>query len=168
MMDDLSDDALKWIEGAAIENMKGKHSTADVLAKEASVTLTVLLAGIGGTISYAVSGLTSANVSLTAWASLGTCLYLMGLAAWLVRDCMLVEPIPAVYNEPRNLLRYATDPLANQRKAELDRLQSRIDEAYERNEKVASALNNIRLSAVGAPVLFGACLLLAFAVDVVA
>lgn len=163
-MEEESDEAtLAWIEGAAIENMKGKHATADTLAKEASVTLTVLLAAVGGTISYAVTGLP--NGSITAWASLGTCIYLMGLAAWLVRDCMLVEPIPAIYNEPKNLLKHTTKPLASQRRAELTRLQARIDEAYERNEKVAGVLNNIRLSAVGTPVLFGACLLISFAVS---
>lgn len=38
---------LDWIEKSAIENMKMHHACADTLAKEAAVTLTVLLAGIG-------------------------------------------------------------------------------------------------------------------------
>ena len=44
---------LEWIEKQAQESLKARFATADIVAKEAQTTLTVLLAGVGGSAAYA-------------------------------------------------------------------------------------------------------------------
>ena len=43
---------LEWIEKQAQESMRARFATADLIAKEAQTTLTVLLAGIGAAAAY--------------------------------------------------------------------------------------------------------------------
>jgi len=146
---------LDWIEVAGIENMKGKHETADVLTREAATTLTVLLAGIGASLGYGgVQAIEQGAAPLSGWAAFLVCVWLTWLAWWLVKDCMMVDPIDAIYNEPENLLKHASKPLLDQREMELRRLQARIGSSWHRNERVAKSLNRVRRCAVASPLVF--------------
>jgi hypothetical protein len=55
-MDENENSRLDWIEQAGIENMKTHHVSADNLAKDSGTTLTLLLAGMAGGLTYAGKG----------------------------------------------------------------------------------------------------------------
>lgn len=81
-----------WIEKSAVENLKQRVECADVLAKEAATTLTVLLAGAGGSLAYAVKaadGDFSASVLIAAF----VCVWLASCAIWLVLTCLKISTI---------------------------------------------------------------------------
>ena len=140
-------DVLEWIEKAALENLRGHLQIADVLAKEAATTLTILLAALSGAFGYAltVSEYRIGSVVLTA--------YLFVLCVVLVTRCMMIKEFPATTNEPRNLNQqgFALDAL---RSTELKNFQLRIDQAAQRNAITAQWLNRVRLGAIGSPLIF--------------
>lgn len=143
----------EWIEKAGIENMKLHHVSADNLAKDSATTLTVLLAGMGGSFTYAVkvfdtgcwNWLTAGAATLTFWFAL--------LGFYLVIKCLMATPIPQIYNEPANLNVTGLD-FEDIRQAELDNLQARINEAARRNRLTAKQLNVVRRLAVSSPFIF--------------
>ncbi|HDV6327439.1 TPA: hypothetical protein RJR39_003532 [Burkholderia cenocepacia] len=146
-------DRLDWIEKAAIENLKAHHATADVIAKEASTTLTVLLAGAAGGLAYAGKALDAHSWT---WYSFGAAAFTAWMT-WLcyrcVKECLMISPIPQIYNEPRNL--DAPELTLNElREQEIAGLQNRIDEAAKRNGGLSTKMNNIRKLAVASPLVF--------------
>ncbi len=146
---------LDWTEKAALENMKFHLQNADNLAKEASTTLTVLLAGLGAALAYTLKAFdVGAVTSITAGAT-GLTLYLTALCGLLVFKCMKIEPIPAPTNEPRNL--YQKDfSLEALREVELSNTQERINQAVSRNDGTTAWLNRVRVMAVVSPIIFAA------------
>jgi hypothetical protein len=144
----------EWVEKAAIENLKGRRETADVLAKEAQTTLTVLLAGAGGAWAYAVKLLDSA-ATRGGVAALVAAAWLTLLAMLLVWWCMRIQPIPAIYNQPSKLLERPNsgESFEEWRLGELHGIQARIDKAVARNGLYAKRLNRIRVLATLTPVL---------------
>ncbi|WP_321853113.1 hypothetical protein [Burkholderia cenocepacia] len=146
-------DRLDWIEKLAIENLKAHHVTADTIAKEASTTLTVLLAGAAGGMTYAAKALDAHNWT---WFSFGAAVFTAWMT-WLsyrcVKECLMISPIPQIYNEPRNL--DAPDmSFSELRESEILGLQGRIDEAAKRNSDLSKKMNNIRRLAVASPLVF--------------
>jgi hypothetical protein len=147
---------LDWIEKAAIENLKGRIATADILAKEAVTTLTVLLAGAGGGWALGLK-LFDEQASTSAVAAFIAGAWLTILSMALVWLCMKIDSIPAVYNQPRELLgRDAQGATFDQwRRYELNNIEDRIKDAVARNDKVAVRLNWIRVLATLTPILSG-------------
>lgn len=143
----------EWIERNGIENLKARVATADTLAKEASTTLTVLLAGIGGSLAFAAKSLEGA-VTYQTVAAITTCAWLVFLSAMLVHFCMMVRPIPSVYSQPASLLQRANigATLDQWRYGELLNIEDRIQEAIRRNHTVAQKLNLVRTLAYLTPV----------------
>jgi hypothetical protein len=144
---------LDWIEKSAIENLKAHHASADVIAKEASTTLTVLLAGAGGGLAYAGKAVDAHSWT---WYSFGAAAFTAWLT-WLcyrcVKECLIISPIPQIYNEPRNL--HAPElTLSELRESEILGLQNRIDLAAKRNGEQALKMNEIRKLAVASPLVF--------------
>jgi len=146
---------LSWAEKAALENIRFHLQIADSLAREAATTLTLLLAGIGGTVAHVVRGVDSNAISDTTIASLVLAIYLTVLAIVLIFKCMKIEAIPAPTNEPKNLYQpeFELDEL---KKAELDNMQVRIEQIVYRNENTTGWLNEVRLFAAFSPVVWGA------------
>lgn len=153
----VASDLLLWAETCGIENLKARAAVADTIAKEAATTLTILLAGLGGALAYAVK-IFSASPDLLSYGSTALCGYLVFLGALLIRHCLLLSAIPAIYNEPDNLVRpgFTLDQV---RRVELRNIQTRIKETVARNNRVAKHLNAIRLAALATPFVFvvGAC-----------
>jgi len=143
----------EWIERNGIENLKARVATADTLAKEASTTLTVLLAGIGGSLAFAGKSL-EGHVTYQTVAAITTCGWLVFLSATLVHFCMMVRPIPTVYSQPASLLqRKATGATFDDwRYGELLNIEDRIQEVIRRNQVVARKLNLVRSLAYLTPV----------------
>ncbi len=80
--------------------------------------------------------------------------------AWLtllsyrcVTGCLMISPIPQIYNEPRNLDAPELT-LSELRESEILGLQGRINEAAVRNGKLSKRMNRIRRLAVASPLVF--------------
>src|SRR5690606_17488154 len=95
---------LDWVENAAVENLRLHHHTADVLAKESATTLTVLLAALGAGIAYSLKMVEAGRIDFLAIGVGAITAYLAIISLFLVCRCMRIEPIPAVHNEPKNLM----------------------------------------------------------------
>jgi len=144
---------LDWAEKAALENLKFRLQTCEALAKDAGTTLTILLAGLGGTLAYAMKGAeASATSALTVGAGV-MAFWLMIVAAVLIVKCIMTAPIWPPTNEPKNLYQknYALDDL---REVELENVQQRIEQTAERNINTAMWLDRVRLMAVASPLIF--------------
>lgn len=146
---------LDWTEKAALENLKFHLQNADNLAKEASTTLTVFLAGLGAALAYTLKAIDAGAVTSTAAGATGLMLYLTALCGLLVFKCMKIAPIPAPTNEPRNLYQkdFSLDVL---REVELNNTQERINQAVARNDGTTAWLNRVRVMAVVSPLIFAA------------
>ena len=145
-----------WAERSGLENLKAHVAAVDTLAKEATGTLMLLLAGVGGALAYAqrvVDGMAAAQPS--AWGAAAVCIWL-ALWAWaLVRCCMMTGPMPQVYNEPLNLYKPTLALTLVQVKVhELENIQSGIRLAVERNQSTGLWLNRVRLAMAATPVVF--------------
>ncbi|WP_343725515.1 hypothetical protein [Herbaspirillum huttiense] len=146
-------DRLEWIEKAGIENMKLHHVCADNLAKDSATTLTVLLAGIGGSLAYAIKAFEGGSWTWIMAGATALTMWLVILGFYLVTKCLMATPIPQIYNEPKNLNAegFSFDAL---REAELENLQERIAKAGARNKELAKHLNRARTLAVCSPGVF--------------
>lgn len=142
----------EWIEKAAIENLKGRRETADILAKEAATTLTVLLAGVGGSLAYGVK-LLDGDTSNTVIAASAACIWLTLLSMGLVLACLKIKGIPALYNQPGELLKRgeSKESFDEWRRGELENIEIRIQTAVRRNNTTARNLNYVRILAVCTP-----------------
>lgn len=144
---------IDWIEKQGQESIKARFATSELIAREAQTTLTVLLAGVGGTAAYASKLFEPGPAEPLVVASAAACGYLAVLSAILVLACMMFRSYPAQFQEPTNLI-VPGATLLQVRDAELLNLDERIKEATLLNEARARNLNNIRLGAVFAIVVF--------------
>jgi hypothetical protein len=144
---------LEWIEKQAQESLKSRFATADLLAKEAQTTLTVLLAGVGGSAAYAAKIFESTTPGPIAIASAVVCAYLVALCILLVLRCMMFQSFPALSQDPKNLMHptYSLDAI---REEEVKNIGERIAEAKEKNDVRAKRLNGFRIAAALSPVVF--------------
>jgi hypothetical protein len=151
----------EWIEKAGIENLKARVATADTLAKEAVATLTVLLAGAGGSWAYAVK-LLDEEATKGGVAALTAGAWLTFIAALLVYRCMKIAPIPTVYNQPGQLLKRSEsgESFEEWQVGELENIEERICRATERNKETARRLNLVRELATLTPIVAGLATLL--------
>lgn len=146
---------LKWIEPQALESLKSRFQTAEILAREAQTTLTVLLAAIGGSAAYAAKILEDDPASSIEKAAAATCIYMIILALVLVYKCMMFRSYPAAYQDPINLMQ-PNHTLHQLREAELKNIHDRITEAASINASRANSLNRIRFATALSPLIFAA------------
>lgn len=144
---------LDWVEKAAIENLRFHLQSTENLTKEAQTTLTVLLAGLGASLAYALKDVGAGVFSDVTFGIIVLTIYLMINCALVVFKCMKIAPIPAPTNEPKNLYNVNYE-LAVLRKFELDNIQDRIDQAVRRNDATTAWLNRSRAMVVFSPVSF--------------
>lgn len=140
-------DYLEWVEKAALENLRGRLENADALAKEAHITLTILLTALGASFAY------SQTATPHAVAAYILTSYLCLLSIVLTWNCLMIREIPALTNEPRNL-RHDDPDLDRLRGLELDNIQERINQAARRNVVMSQWLNGVRMGLVGSPIIF--------------
>lgn len=143
----------EWVELAGFENMKSRRAAAATLAEQVSATLTILLAGLGGSLAYAVKIL-DGDFALSSVAAFGAAAWFAYLAARLTQGCMMIRDIDAVYNDPGNLLMrpQRKDSFVEWRYGEILNLDERIKNTTSRNELTGSRLNVIRLATTGTPI----------------
>ena len=143
-----------WAEKAAYENLKTRLQVGDLAAAQAGNTLTLLLAGVGGALAYALPLFDGRMKPVTVAAAV-VCLYLAVLAGLVLVKCLMLTGVPTVYNEPANLLQPGYSH-ADVQAGELANLQERIGEVKARNRARAWWLNRLRAAAVATPFVFAA------------
>lgn len=146
---------LEWVEKQGQESLKARFATAEIVAKEAQTTLTVLLAGVGGSAAYGAKIFDSGTPGPVETAAAVVCVYLVALAVVLVVTCMRFKSYPALYQDPENLMHpaYSIDEI---REEEVKNIGARITEAAGINAKRASRLNRLRIAIALSPFLFAA------------
>ena len=146
---------LEWVEKQAQESLKARFATAEIVAKETQTTLTVLLAGIGGSAAYAAKLFEAGPSGPIEIAAAVVCIYFVALAVILVVVCMMFKSYPALYQNPENLM-HPAHSIDEIREEEVKNLGVRIKEAAEINAKRAKHLNRLRISIALSPFLFAA------------
>lgn len=148
-------DLLDYAEKAGAENMKFRLQNAETLAKEANAVLTILLAGIGGSVALVAKSIEQVH-GLSPAITIGATFLAMWLtvtAGILVVFCMLSMDLPVPTNEPLNLYQPEFE-FEKIRIAELRNLDGRIKQATARNHRVAAWLDRVRLLVVASPLIF--------------
>ncbi len=156
---------LELAEKAGFENLKAHLAHAETLSKDASTTLTVLLAGTGGALAYTVKWFEAAAMRPILWGAVATTVWLACLSALLVLQCVRTVRTEMLYNEPMNLYKPELGlPILEARYWELANVQARITSTKARNRPIALWLDRIRIAAAASPLTFlggvalGACL----------
>jgi hypothetical protein len=136
---------LDWAEKAGIENMKDHVNNADLILKQASTLLTLLLSGAGAALYFGMSHSELRLVAIT------VSLWLFFLATILTLKCLMFDDFPSIWNEPQNLniKGYSLERL---RQYELENLQTRIKKAILINSKKSKRLNNCIFAACATPI----------------
>jgi len=146
-------DILTYAENAGMENLRFRLQNAEVLAKDATTTLTVILAGIGGSLAFTVQGLGNKELTPFVAGAAVLAVWLMIVGCLLVIKCILTSELQAPTNEPSHLFQpeYEAEVI---RKVELRNIQKRIDLTKARNIDVAYWLDRCRLLALSSPLIF--------------
>lgn len=146
----------QWAEHAAMEHLKGRLQTGDVLLAQANTLLSLLLVAIGGALAYAAKLFEPEGAaSPMAWGMAAVVAWLVVVAANLVVNCIVTRPTTTLYNEPRNIYRPELGLSETQiRGFELDNVQARIDRTKHRNAVVAYWLDRCRYAAIATPFVF--------------
>ena len=147
-------DLREWAWECGQQNFKQRVESGAALLSQAVTALTVVLAGIGGTLAFAVR-VFEPKPDAIARAAAALCIYLMVLAALIVFTCIRSRDTPVSMNEPGNLLLDGHSLEAIQC-GELARLQARIELEQALNNSRSAWLNAMRYcAAIGTPIVFG-------------
>lgn len=147
-----------WALQEGLQNLEGHIEAQGAIAAQAATTLALLLAGIGGSLAYAVKLLEPGAAPAVARGAAALCAYLMVLTALVVWRCLNTRPSPALHNHPANLLVPGAD-LASIQAGELLNVQRRIEQQIAITAERARWLNGVRLLAPCSPIVFAAAAL---------
>jgi hypothetical protein len=145
-------DVRKWAFECGYGNLKARIESGAVLVSQAATTLTLLLAGVGGALAYAIRIL-EPGASPAAWGAAVVCAWLAILAAVLVARVINARNVPVLYNSPQNLLIPGAG-IDQLQAGELQNLQARIDGQAAVNLLRADWLNRVRGGATLTPAVF--------------
>jgi hypothetical protein len=146
-------DVRAWAQQQGYENLREHFDISSAIHNQAVTTLTVLLAGIAGSLAYA-KDLFGPRPEAIAFGAAAVCVYLCVLAALLVMLCINLEAAPMLHNEPDHLMEHPNATLEALVVGELANVQARIDRMKRRNDIRAQRLNSLRLLAIATPILF--------------
>jgi hypothetical protein len=145
---------LEYMQQEAAKNMEFHLQNMDNLQKESNTTLTFLYVVISASFSAALKLFLDGKFIILAIALSFLCLYLVFLAVCLLLGCMMVRPVKAPANEPKNLkipTGYSSEEIQN---FELENLQVRIEYNLDRNLATARRLNFVRVAICLSPLFF--------------
>ena len=137
---------LEWAEKAGLENLRDHANNAELMQRQVSTLLTLLLSGAGAALYFAVANreFIIASVVISLW--------LFGIAAILTLKCLMFGDFPSVWNEPKNL-NLKGYSLSQLREYELENLQERISDAARINFIKSLRLNNCILATCFTPLI---------------
>ena len=150
---------LEWVEKAAIENLRGRLATGELLLTQSNQLLSLLMVGIAGSLAYGAK-IFGKDPGPLEWGAAATSAWLSACAIVLTFKCIATRATQVLYNEPRNLLVPGIS-LPAARFWEAQHIQSRIELTKTRNAGVAQWLDRCRYAVALTPVAFstGALLL---------
>lgn len=135
-------------------NMAERTAARRWLHQEASTTLALCLAGMGGALAYAAPWLTGTpGAGALARGAAWSCAYLAVLSAMLIFGCLLARSVPPQFNEPANLLEKRVS-LVDLQWGEALALQERIARMSKEVHRAARWLNGVRVAAALLPAVF--------------
>lgn len=143
-------DVQAWAEQAGLSNLQGRIESGARIGQQAATTLTLLLAGLGGTLALALPVL-APQPGPVAYAAAALCVYLALLSAVLVVTVIRLRDAPMLHNQPGNLL-VPGATLAQLRAGELANIELRIRQQAALNRSRANALDAVRMAAIASPV----------------
>lgn len=157
----MTKDELDWIEGQARLNMDFHLKNMEALAKEAHITLSILLLAIPASFTYGLKLWSNTGLRDCGGALVLISAYLVGVAIYL-SSSIKARDVAATANEPMILRDYLearrdeweNDVLSKVREGELANLQSRIEQNRQRTDRAATVINTSRAAIVWAPVWF--------------
>lgn len=126
----------------------------DCLQKESTTTLTFLYVVISASFSGAVKLFSDGKLTVLALALSVLCVYLAGLATYLVFTCLMARAVKAPANEPKNLKLVDGCTSEQIQEYELENLQARIEFNMKRNDITARNLNRVRVMICASPAVF--------------
>jgi Na+-transporting methylmalonyl-CoA/oxaloacetate decarboxylase gamma subunit len=145
---------LDWAEKLGLENLRYSLKIADVLAKEAQTTLTVVLAACGAALGWAAKD--GIPYTITALGMAVVSIYLMLVAAVIVLRCLKIAAIWPPTNDPENYFfeGYKTHSLLDLKRGSIRVTQRSVDLNRQRNAHVADWIDRTRLAIVATPIVF--------------
>lgn len=147
-------ETMRWVEDAAKANSTFQIGCADVLDRQASVLLNLLLAGAGGALAYAVN---LAEKQAAAWQQVGmagTAIWLFLVAGLLLVQALWNRPTYGPANDPENLQQAHDMALVAAIAYELENRQFCITANRTRNNTIGRWLNICRCLAAATPLIF--------------
>lgn len=147
---------LDWAEKAAMEHLKGRLATGDMLHTQSSQLLTLLLAAMAGALAIGAK-VFEYDPGPVQWGAALVSAWLACIAVVLTFKAIASRTTQTLHNEPRNL--YQADltekhTLLQLRAFELENVQTRIDLTKARNDSVAWWLDRCRYAAAATPLVF--------------
>jgi len=145
----------RWAHAQGHENLKYRLGTGDLLLAQANVLLTVLLVGVGGSLTYAIKLADPAPHLPATWGAAAVTAWLAVITVVLAFECVATRFSDVVGNEPDNI--YIPGPDATEvavLEFELSSIQRRIASTKARNASVAWWLDWCRYAAVSTPCIF--------------
>lgn len=139
-------EVLEWAEKAGIENLKTHLESSNLLAAAASNLVNILLAGVAGSLTFAIKVLEPSPTAI-AWGALVACVHLASVCFYIVLWVLRAGPRPSLYNEPKTLGQTQWTKMDLLRE-EIVLMNHRIHDLCDRNETVGRRLNRARLAAV--------------------
>lgn len=156
MTDTVNDQYLDWAEKAAVEHLRCRLATGDVLLAQASQLLALLLAAMAGALALG-SKIFTAGAGPAEWGAATVAAWLGAVATVLTLKAIATRETQTLYNEPQNLYQaelLQEHSLSALREFELQNMQGRIDLTKRRNSEVAWWLDACRYAAAATPVVF--------------
>ena len=150
---------IDWVEEQAKENLQSRNDNLEKLITDANSFLKISLAGISAISIYLLKIYTSANPQQwLIYSLIVVMVYLIILAALIIKKCLKVGDSYPTTNEPKNL--YLPDfELTKIRETQLKNTQSNIDFMVQRNAKIATALDQAKSAILVTPLIFIMCAL---------
>ncbi|MVW80160.1 hypothetical protein [Bordetella sp. 02P26C-1] len=145
--------ALDWIEAARGENLNGRRENFNFLTKEGARTFKILFVTATALLSFALKN-SAGSVDVIRLGSIVVAAHLYLVCGYMVRRVLDAIAVPAIYNEPKNLM-YRGHSRCELQIAELDAIKRRIIKATKLNRERARFVRRARVAAMCSPLISG-------------
>lgn len=144
-----------WAEAPSNENLKHRLATGDLLLTQANSLLTLILVGIGGSVSYAIKVFDPGAAAPQVWGAVAAAIWLIWIGVVVVFECIATRNTDVPGNEPDGIFFPAECITELQaRTFQLQSVQRRINSTKARNSAVAWWLDRCRYAALTTPLIF--------------
>ena len=145
----------EWAEKAGAENLKHRLATGDVMLAQANTLLSILLAGIGGGLTFAMKIAGPMPVGRMEWGAAAATAWMAWVAAILVYRCIATRSTEVPGNAPLNVYKPSMNLTEVEiRNFNMELVQAQISFTGTRNAAVAYWLDRCRYASIATPAIF--------------